>query len=77
MIIIIISFHQSQVFTKGLLLYYLNLEVRHLSHLLFVDAKDFLSLSQPSGYAPSVMALWTNAAEEKSPFEQNHFANKY
>ena len=57
MIITIISFHQSQVFTKGLLLYYLNLEVRHLSHLLFVGAKDFLSLSQPSGYSPSVMAL--------------------
>ena len=35
----------------------LNLEIRHLSHLLFVVAKDFLSLSQPSGYAPSVMAL--------------------
>ena len=35
-----------------------NLEVRHLSHLLFVVAN--LSLSQPSGYAPSVMALLTN-----------------
>ena len=34
-----------------------NLEVRHLSHL-FVVAN--LSLNQPSGYAPSVMALLTN-----------------
>ena len=32
----------SQVFTKGLLLYYLNLEVRHLSHLLVVGAQDFV-----------------------------------
>ena len=47
-------FHQR---ASLVLLLIVNLEVRHLSHLLFVGAKDFLSLSQPSGYAPSVMAL--------------------
>ena len=52
MIIIIISFHQSQVFTKGRLLYYLNLEVRHLSHLLFVGAKDFFVFEPTFGLCP-------------------------